>query len=157
MDVAQIKVHNAYNQSSYQDNDFALLKLATPVPLSSTVGIACIAPDLVYDGQTVIITGWGYTTPGGPQSPTLKQANVVAMSNAACAASGMNARSSEVETKSKSCQFIGPAYKNLITNNMICATTASQTTDACLGDSGGKITFSKVPKRVKNISNLINY
>jgi hypothetical protein len=32
---------------------------------------------------------------------------------------------------------LGPAYKNLITNNMICATTSSQTTDACLGDSGG--------------------
>jgi len=89
LNVAQIIVHNQYNKTSFQDNDFALLKLATPIPISNTVGIACIAPDISYDKKTVIITGWGYTSPSGPQSPTLKQANVVAMSNSECAASGM--------------------------------------------------------------------
>ncbi len=91
MSVAQIKIHTTYNQSSFQDNDFALLRLASRIPLSSTVGIACVAPDIVYDGKTVIITGWGYTSPNGPQSPTLKQANVVTMANTACAASGTKA------------------------------------------------------------------
>lgn len=105
MSVAQIKIHNTYNQSSFQDNDFALLRLATPVPLSNTVGIACIAPDIVYDGKTVIITGWGYTTPNGPQSPTLKQANVVTMANTACAASGLSVLNFENKNFSRLASF----------------------------------------------------
>jgi hypothetical protein len=39
-------VHPNYNTNT-QDFDFALLKLSTPVPISSTVNIACLPPGAI--------------------------------------------------------------------------------------------------------------
>jgi hypothetical protein len=43
INVASIINHPNYNSNS-QDNDFALLRLSSPIPISSTVNIACLPP-----------------------------------------------------------------------------------------------------------------
>ena len=69
-----------------------------------------------FEGTNLTITGWGYTSDNGQLSPNLKFALVNGWSNAACKATG---------------------YGNLITTNMICASTPNIDTDSCQGDSGG--------------------
>jgi hypothetical protein len=69
-----------------------------------------------FEGTNLTISGWGYTSSNGQLSPNLKFAFVNGWNNAACKATG---------------------YGTLITDNMICASTAKIDTDACQGDSGG--------------------
>ena len=110
-------VHPNYNPKT-QDFDFAILRLATPAPISSTVGVVCLPPDVTqtFAGTAMTISGWGRTTSGGTQSPKLKEATVTALTNAAC----------------------NIPYGNQITANMICAgNPPSFDTDTCQGDSGG--------------------
>ena len=113
-----IKDHPSYN-SNTMDNDFSLLELVSPAPISSTVGIACLPPDVsqTFVGTTLTISGWGTIASVGSQSPDLKVGTVVGMSNSVC-----------------------NAEYGSITANMICAgTPPSFDTDTCQGDSGGKI------------------
>ena len=117
--VAAIVIHSGYNKNT-QDNDFSLLKLAAPAPISSKVGIACLPQDLIqtFAGSALKISGWGTTSSGGQQSSSLLYANVMGMNNAACASS---------------------YGSSVITGNMMCATADNYSKDTCQGDSGGKI------------------
>jgi len=85
INVKTIKNHPNYNSNS-QDNDFALLELVSPAPISSTVGIACLPPDVsqTFVGTTLTISGWGTISSNGPQSPDLKVGTVQGLSNTAC-------------------------------------------------------------------------
>jgi len=67
-----------------------LLKLSTPTPLSNTVGVACLPPNVTdtFVGKNLTISGWGYITPTGPQPGNLKYAFVTGMANSDCAAVG---------------------------------------------------------------------
>ena len=110
-------VHPNYN-SATQDFDFAILRLASPAPISSTVGVVCLPPDVTqtFAGTSMTISGWGTTSSSGSQSHQLKEATVTALTNAAC----------------------NIPYGNAITANMICAgNPPSFDTDTCQGDSGG--------------------
>ena len=69
-----------------------------------------------FEGTNLTISGWGYTASKGQLSPNLKFAFVNGWNNTACKATG---------------------YGNIITDNMICASTPKIDTDACQGDSGG--------------------
>jgi len=64
INVSSMISHPLYNQARPDDNDFALLRLATPAPISSTVGIACLPPDVTqtFAGTNMTISGWGRTT-----------------------------------------------------------------------------------------------
>jgi trypsin len=112
-----IRRHPKYS-SSTQNNDFALLKLATPVRASQNASFICLPPVVTqtFAGTNMTISGWGTMSAGGLQSPALKAAFVTGMTNAACSATG---------------------YGRSITANMICATTPAVDTDTCQGDSGG--------------------
>jgi hypothetical protein len=115
INVAAAVAHPSYN-SKTEDFDFALLKLETPAVTSSTVGIACLPPDVsqTFVGTSLIISGWGTVSSSGAQSPDLKVATVTGWANADCS----------------------KVYSG-ITGNMICAGTSGFDTDTCQGDSGG--------------------
>lgn len=121
INVKTIKDHPNYNSNS-QDNDFSLLELVSPAPISSAVGIACLPPDVsqTFEGTTLTISGWGTTSSSGSQSTDLKVGTVQGLSNNAC----------------------NSAYQGGITANMICAGTSNFDTDTCQGDSGGPLVTS---------------
>ena len=113
-----IKSHPNFNPTTL-DFDFALLQLALPANVSSTVGIACLPPDVTqtFAGTNLNVSGWGKTSNGGSLSSDLKVGTVQGMTNAACAI----------------------VYKpRVITENMICAGTPNFDTDFGNNDSGGK-------------------
>jgi len=117
--VASAIKHPNYN-SGTEDNDFALLKLASPVPVSTKANFACLPSDTTqtFVGTSFVISGWGTTSSGGSQSGPLKAAFISGISNNVCSNAG---------------------YGSSITSNMICATTNPINTDTCQGDSGGPL------------------
>ena len=59
------------------DNDFAIIKLATPVTFSDRVKPICLPSILTnYDTKVVTVTGWGTTSSGGSQPAVLQKVNV---------------------------------------------------------------------------------
>ncbi|KAL0881895.1 hypothetical protein ABMA27_001661 [Loxostege sticticalis] len=138
--VSQIIRHLRYNPSTY-DNDIALLKLSNRVDLSSAlkkrvradgsgsgnesdnddVGLrpVCLpSPGLAYSNYSGVVAGWGTTEEGGSVSNTLQEVYVPIISNAECRKT---------------------AYRNRITENMLCAGEPDGGRDACQGDSGGPL------------------
>ncbi|XP_028174904.1 trypsin-1-like [Ostrinia furnacalis] len=143
--VAQIIRHLRYNPSTY-DNDIALLKLSNRVDLSSAlkkrvrkdetgsgsgsgsseeesddVGLrpVCLpTAGLSYSNYSGVVAGWGTTEEGGSVSNTLQEVYVPIISNADCRKT---------------------AYKQRITENMLCAGEPDGGRDACQGDSGGPL------------------
>jgi len=116
--VAEIINHWNYDDPT-TDNDYALLKLSSPVDFSAYPHIrpACL-PKLAsvdYAGFTGTISGWGTTESGGDTSNVLLAANVTIISNEECRSS--------------------MGYS--ITDQMMCA--AAPDTDTCQGDSGGPL------------------
>lgn len=125
IDVAQVIPFSSFNEFTV-DSDIALLRLATPATLTSTVStIGLIGPGdsaLVTPGAMATVTGWGNTIaqpiPGGMNFPDdLYQASMPIVSNAIC----------------------NTSYSGQITNNMLCAGYASGGVDSCQGDSGGPL------------------
>lgn len=120
-------VHNKYDDST-MDNDFALLKLESPMTMNSCVGTVCLPEEGndVEPGTLCWISGWGTLSSGGNQPRYLQEAAVSVLSNRQCKNTGYS--SSE------------------ITNNMLCAqgmTPDGQVMDACQGDSGGPLVCDK--------------
>jgi secreted trypsin-like serine protease len=99
-----------------QGNDWALIKLASPVNLP----LLRIAHNTSLDSGTFTVMGWGSTREGGAQQRFLLKARVPFVSDTTC----------------------GNAYRNagdnFVNNAMICAGNfASGGVDTCQGDSGG--------------------
>ncbi|XP_043241949.1 transmembrane protease serine 3-like [Amphibalanus amphitrite] len=119
--IAQIKNHPNYN-SGTNANDFSLLKLATAIifPADNKIAPACL-PTASNDfvGADAIVTGFGTTSPDGPQATTLREVTVPVISNSACQS----------------------AYSDYsITSNMLCAgLLGTGGKDSCQGDSGGPL------------------
>lgn len=121
MKVTNIIEHPNYDTGTV-NNDFAILKLASPVDLKANrniVQLACL-PQPNYnaaDGTVATISGWGTLETGGSERPRRLQKATVSMEN----------QNSCIDT-----------YKrvNPITEQMICAKGVG--TDTCQGDSGGE-------------------
>jgi len=116
--------HPEYNARTTQ-NDYALVRLDSPVEINECVGTACLpsADEDVADGARCWITGWGTLRSGGSTPEILQEAEVSIVSNYDCV-NKFNYRSNE------------------ITDAMICAQGRSENgdiTDACQGDSGGPL------------------
>lgn len=125
--VSRVIKHHAY-ESATTDNDIALLRLSSPLPLSST--IRPIAPlsasqeqQLAATTTLATVTGWGTTGPGGSVSAVLMQAQVPLISSSDCA--NQSAYSS-----------------SQLSSNMICAGYPQGGKDSCQGDSGGPLVVS---------------
>jgi secreted trypsin-like serine protease len=68
-------------------------------------------------GRAATVLGWGYTSEGGPSSPTLRRADLPLVADSDCAATFR--------------EFRSPA--------MVCAGNRAGGVDACYGDSGGPL------------------
>jgi len=109
--------HPSYSASAF-DNDFAIIKLASPVTFSDRVSPICLpSASTEYDSKVATVTGWGTLASGGSQPNILQKVDVNTMTNAQCSASDTAYSASD------------------ITANMICARDTGK--DSCQGDSGG--------------------
>merc|ERR1711971_1423950 len=115
VNVAEIINHPEYN-SGTTDNDYAILRLASPVTFTNEVSPACLPADLsnTFAGVLATVTGWGTLSSGGSQPTVLQEVDVTVTTNTAC----KNAYGS-----------------SMIPANMICAADSGK--DSCQGDSGG--------------------
>ncbi|KAK3203300.1 hypothetical protein GRF29_112g843675 [Pseudopithomyces chartarum] len=125
--VSSIKTYSGFNQNTL-DGDVSIIKLATSIPTSSTIGYATLAAagSDPASGSTLTVAGWGTTSSGGSSLPTaLRKVSVPVVARTTCAS----------QYKS-----IDPSYQ--ITTNMFCAGLTQGGKDSCQGDSGGPIVDS---------------
>merc|ERR1712223_967798 len=119
--IAQVFNNNQYNPSTF-DNDFAILKLDSPLELNDDVKPACLPTSTEYldvssTEERCFTSGWGTLSSGGSSTNTCQYVRVPAITNAAC--------NSDYGAGS-------------ITDSMICAGYPGVGgKDACQGDSGG--------------------
>lgn len=113
--IDRIVVHPNYGN----DNDIALLHLATPSRSGTVAPLAGSQAGLSAAGILATVTGWGATTEGGSIPDQLQQVQVPIVSNAVC--NGPN------------------SYGGEVTDNMMCAGYAQGGKDSCQGDSGGPL------------------
>ncbi|KAG7492140.1 hypothetical protein MATL_G00011380 [Megalops atlanticus] len=117
--VSQIIPHPNYD-SNTNDNDIALVKLASPVSFTDFIQPVCLAASssVFHNGTDSWITGWGDISEGVPlPSPqTLQEVEVPVVGNRQC-----------------NC-LLGVGR---VTKNMICAGVLGGGKDSCQGDSGG--------------------
>jgi secreted trypsin-like serine protease len=122
--VAQIIIHKAYGVGNPNDNDVALLKLASNVPAAGTKAIVPVSEaeeSTLIPPQTLVTTsGWGATSQGGNVVPDLRELTIPT-----------------VPTKGVCDDKV--SYGNRVTDNMICAGRQQGGQDSCQGDSGGPL------------------
>jgi secreted trypsin-like serine protease len=106
----------AGNKSEY-DNDIALLKLDTALPLRGK-SIPLAQPNTALEQLAVLVTGWGVTEHRPTGTELLQQVTVPTVSAGTC-----NAKK---------------AYGGAVTPQMFCA--GEYRKDSCQGDSGGPAT-----------------
>jgi len=111
--------HPNYDQRS-SNNDYAIVKLSSPVTFSTSVLPACLpSSNTNYDAVTATVTGWGTLSSGGSQPNILQKVDVNTMSNAVCTSSSTLYGSNDIKQA------------------MICASAPGK--DSCQGDSGGPL------------------
>ncbi len=119
LNVSEIFAHEAYEKHS-NNNDIALLHLATPAQLNNAVAIVPLLTNehagLVAEGVLATVTGWGTTEEGGNSSSALMEVSVPVVGNELC----------------------NRSY-GIITDNMICGGYQEGGKDSCQGDSGGPL------------------
>jgi len=118
INVESILIHPQYapGQTTLWANDYSLLRLVSPVTLSTTAGLVCLPPDVsqTFEGAGLITSGWGLIGSNQPLSPVLKAASMKGSSQSGCQSVWGSA--------------VGPSH--------ICAIGAP-TNSSCKGDSGG--------------------
>merc|ERR1739836_314685 len=114
------------------NNDWAILKLSSPLDLTADVFPACLPSSTSYlstssTEERCFTSGWGTLSSGGSATNTLQWVRVPAITNAAC-----NAQ-----------------YGGSITDSMICAGYPGVGgKDACQGDSGGPFVCNEGGKAI---------
>jgi len=122
LNVAEVLIHPMYNKTNY-NNDFSILRLASPVSFSSKISPVCLPSNVSdnFTGEVATVTGWGSLGGTGNQIPEiLQEVNVTIITNDVC--------------KSAPSRF----YKKSISEAMLCASAPGK--DSCQGDSGGPLT-----------------
>ncbi|NWX17565.1 TRY2 protein, partial [Aegotheles bennettii] len=115
--VQKFLAHPDYDPTT-KDNDIMMMKLLTPVTLTSRIQPIPVASCLAEPGTTCITSGWGATTSPEVTYPDVLQCvNVTIFSTAECQ------------------RF----YPGSITENMLCAGSLQGGRDSCQGDSGGPL------------------
>jgi len=120
----QVIRHPGYWAEDYI-NDFAMVRLDSPVTINECVGTACLptAGADVPPGANCWITGWGRLKSRGDAPDILQEAQVSIVSNSDCV------------------NKFGYSPRQIDTS-MMCAqgrTSDGRVTDACQGDSGGPL------------------
>jgi len=128
----KIYMHPGYNPAGSPKNDYAMVRLDSPVTITDCVGTACLPTadaDIATDAQCWI-TGWGTLERGGGRPEILQEAKVNIISNEDC----VNKFGYEL---------------GQIQSSMLCAqgrTAEGKITDACQGDSGGPLVCESAGK-----------
>uniref|UniRef100_T1J921 Peptidase S1 domain-containing protein n=1 Tax=Strigamia maritima TaxID=126957 RepID=T1J921_STRMM len=125
--AASIQIHPSYNPRNNQ-NDLALVRLASKVTYSDTIVPVCLASQgdpTDYTDKTVTVAGWGSLGWRQPTTPTLFDVDLRVWTNAKCA-EGFNKH------------FHSAGH---IVDHMICAGDFGK--DSCTGDSGGPLMIQK--------------
>ncbi|CAB1424172.1 unnamed protein product [Pleuronectes platessa] len=118
---AQVFTHPRWNPQTI-NNDIALIKLSSPVTLSTNVSPVCLAgsADVFSPGMSCVTSGWGLTRYNAASTPNLlQQAALPLLSNDQCK----------------------NHWGSSISDVMICAGGAGAT--SCMGDSGGPLVCQK--------------
>lgn len=119
--VAEQHIHSNYDYSkSPYNHDIALLKLASPVELSSERRPICLGPKdftetILRESGTSLVSGWGRLKFQGLEANKLQKLEVPYVDRTQCKQSS----------------------RDHITRFMFCAGFRSEAKDSCQGDSGG--------------------
>jgi len=121
--VVEVRSHEGFDADF--DNDIALLRLAAPVQLTTTVQtipmVTGYLSHLYAAGVPATVTGWGTRTSGEPDYPdVLHEVQVPIVDQTAC-------------------EYAYGAVGSEITGNMLCAGLPQGGKDSCQGDSGGPL------------------
>ncbi|MFJ4694160.1 S1 family peptidase [Streptomyces sp. NPDC088766] len=119
--VNEIWVNPAYDTYS-NSGDFAVLKLAEPLPQTSVIAMTGVGDPAYEPGTEAMVYGWGDTTGSGSYAHSLRAARVHVLRDSVCA----NA-------------YPGPADGAYQARTMVCAGEAQGGRDSCQGDSGGPL------------------
>uniref|UniRef100_A0A8C6TIN4 Peptidase S1 domain-containing protein n=1 Tax=Neogobius melanostomus TaxID=47308 RepID=A0A8C6TIN4_9GOBI len=118
--IVELINHESYNPST-NDNDIALLKMASTVTFTNYIRPVCLAASgsTFHAGTDSWITGWGSIGSGIslPSPQNLMEVEMPVIGNRKC-----------------KCDYAGVF---LINDNMICAGLEAGGKDSCQGDSGG--------------------
>ncbi|EDV92894.1 chymotrypsin-like protease CTRL-1 [Drosophila grimshawi] len=124
--ISNVYVNPAFNPNNLQNN-VAILKLATPVSLTSrsTIGTICL-PTTSFVGQRCFVAGWGKNDFGatGAYQAIMRQVDVPLIPNANCQTALQSTR-------------LGPSFV-LNPTSFICA-GGEAGKDACTGDGGSPL------------------
>lgn len=127
--ISNVYVNPSFNPNNLQ-NDVAILKLSTPVSLTSksTVGTVCL-PTTSFVGQRCWVAGWGKNDfgPTGAYQAIMRQVDVPLIPNANCQAALQATR-------------LGSSFA-LSSTSFICA-GGEAGKDACTGDGGSPLVCS---------------
>jgi hypothetical protein len=106
------------------DNDFAMIKLQSPITIDYTMRPICLPmgmEKIQFAGKELVVTGWGVTNSNESEiiiPDNLKETTLIGVERKECDMTYVN------------------ITKVHITKNMICA-FGNNITDSCQGDSGG--------------------
>ncbi|XP_009638862.1 trypsin-like [Egretta garzetta] len=119
--VQKLVAHPDYDPTT-KDNDIMLIKLLTPVTLTSRIQPIPVASCLPEPGTTCTTSGWGATSSPEVSYPDVLQCvNVTLFSTAEC----------------------DRLYPGSLTENMLCAGSLQGGRDSCQGDSGGPLVCNR--------------
>ncbi|GGW23158.1 MULTISPECIES: S1 family peptidase [Streptomyces] len=119
--VSEIWVNPAYDSYS-NSGDFAVLKLAEPLPQASVIAMTGAGDPAYSAGTEATVYGWGDTSGVGSYAHGLRAARVHVLRDSVCE----NA-------------YPGPADGSYRAKTMVCAGEPQGGRDSCQGDSGGPL------------------
>ena len=153
--VERIVVHEGYGRGVGFEHDIALLKLAEPIGESAGPVSAIRVPqqgEPIPEGPAVVV-GWGQVE-SGQASADLRETDIEIVARQTCEDGLRGALTEELrlfllqlngmmqidmEVLEASFGALAGGMRAPITDNMICAGTASGERDSCFGDSGGPL------------------
>ncbi|XP_044534331.1 chymotrypsin-like elastase family member 1 [Gracilinanus agilis] len=121
MSVRKIVIHPNWNSNSVASGyDIALLRLSQSVTLNSYVQLGTLPPSgqILPNGNSCYITGWGRTKTNGQLAETLQQAYLPVVDYATCSSSSY--------------------WGSTVKTTMVCA-GGDGVRSGCQGDSGGPL------------------
>ncbi|KAI9564714.1 hypothetical protein GHT06_008455 [Daphnia sinensis] len=114
-----IYMHESYDRRTYK-NDIALIKLKTKATFNNDIWPICLPPsNIVLEGQSAFVTGWGTTSYSGQSSDVLLEVILPIWALADCQ----------------------KAYTQPISEQQLCAGYKAGGKDSCQGDSGGPLMY----------------